>query len=65
MDINLLKKYFGEKFLKKESRHKSYDFVEDFLSNNFKEYEKNRNTNTITDRYLLKLSKFSNEEEQD
>ena len=62
MDINLLKKYFGEKFLKKELRFKSYDFVEYFLLNNFKEYEKNRNTNTITDRYLLKLSKFSKEE---
>ena len=62
MDIKLLKKYFGEKFLKKESRFQSYDFVENFLSNNFKEYEKDKNTNTITDRYLVKLGKFSQEE---
>ena len=62
MNRNLLKKYFGEKFLTKESRFKSYDFVEDFLLNNFKEYEKNKNTNTITDRYILKLNTFSHKE---
>ena len=62
MDTKLLKKYFGEKFLKKKSRFQSYDFVENFLSNNFKEYEKDKNTNTITDKYLIKLSKFSQEE---
>ena len=62
MDIKLLKKYFGEKFLKKESRFKSYDFVENFLSNNFEEYQKDKNTNKITDRYLVKLGKFSKEE---
>ncbi len=62
MDLELIKKYFGEKFVKQETRFESYDFVENFLSKNFEDYEKNKNTNTITDRYLLKLSKLSKKE---
>jgi hypothetical protein len=62
MNEKLIKKYYGEKFKKKETRLKSYDFLENFLSKNFDNYLKNRNTEEITNRYLLKLNKLSKAE---
>ena len=62
MNNELLKKYYGEDFKKKEIRIKSYDFLENFLSENFNNYLENKNTKLITDLYLSKLNELSLQE---
>ena len=62
MEKNLIKKYFGEKFIDQEKRIRSYNFIEVFLEKNFQEYSETRNTKKITDSFLLSLSKFTKEE---
>ena len=59
MNKKTLKKFFGENFKKQEKRYESYNFIENFLSKHFLDYEENKDTEKVTNLFLKELNKFS------
>ena len=59
MNEKILKKFFGDNFNKQKRRYESYDFIENFLSKNFPNYEANKDTEKVTKLFLIELNKFS------
>jgi len=59
MNIKILEKYFGENFKEQEKRFESYDFIENFLLKNFPNYEENKDTEKVTEIFLIELKKLS------
>ena len=59
MNKEILKKFFGENFQEQEKRYESYNFIENFLSKHFLDYEKNKDTEKVANLFLKELNKFS------
>jgi len=59
MNNELLRMYFGEIFLDKEERNKSYVFIEDFISENVKSWDLSPNTDELTLEFSKRLKEFS------